>query len=220
MSLRRFRRQYKQRSHFERKTISGMMKAGWSVRRVACHQLCHRPPPRYFLGSPWVFSKHIKAPGRSTFRITVHIPCAALDDHPSTPPFGVVPRTSDTPLPQLVGAVSLPTIHGTPSIDLWHHITAQRYVNDILHPHVLPLMQRFPEVIFQQGNVRPHTAKLAKAVAGLGKFTKNDTPATNVCMGANNLCEHSSQSSNIHDWKKTTDLDCQRQRTSPTVHRS
>ncbi|GFV37077.1 uncharacterized protein TNCV_791641 [Trichonephila clavipes] len=38
MSLRRFRRQYEQLSQFERGRIIGMMKAGWSARRVT-HQL-------------------------------------------------------------------------------------------------------------------------------------------------------------------------------------
>ncbi|GFW73878.1 HTH_Tnp_Tc3_2 domain-containing protein [Trichonephila clavipes] len=35
MSLRRFRRQQEQLSQFERERIIGMMKAGWSARRVA-----------------------------------------------------------------------------------------------------------------------------------------------------------------------------------------
>ncbi|GFX86322.1 transposable element Tcb1 transposase [Trichonephila clavipes] len=38
----------------------------------------------------------------------------------------------------------------TPTIDPWHHMTAQRYVHDILQPHVLPLMQRLHGAIFQQ----------------------------------------------------------------------
>ncbi|GFT37193.1 uncharacterized protein TNCV_1126581 [Trichonephila clavipes] len=42
---------------------------------------------------PYVFSNHTKAPGRRTFGIAAPITCASLDAHPSTPPFGVVPRT-------------------------------------------------------------------------------------------------------------------------------
>ncbi|GFX62326.1 transposable element Tcb2 transposase [Trichonephila clavipes] len=45
-------------------------------------------------------------------------------------------------------------IHGT--------MTAQQYVHDILHPHVLPLMQRLPGAIFQQDNARPHTARVSQ----------------------------------------------------------
>ncbi|GFV07193.1 transposable element Tcb2 transposase [Trichonephila clavipes] len=41
-------------------------------------------------------------------------------------------------------------------------MTAQRYVPDILHPHVLPLMQRLPGAIFQQDNARLHTARVSQ----------------------------------------------------------
>ncbi|KFM75316.1 Transposable element Tcb2 transposase, partial [Stegodyphus mimosarum] len=41
-------------------------------------------------------------------------------------------------------------------------MTAQRYVHEILQPHVLPLMQRLPGAIFQQDNARPHTARLSQ----------------------------------------------------------
>ncbi|GFT37344.1 uncharacterized protein TNCV_4284961 [Trichonephila clavipes] len=39
-----------------------------------------------------VFSNHTKEPVWRTFGITVPITCATLDAHPSTQPFGVVPR--------------------------------------------------------------------------------------------------------------------------------
>ncbi|GFV95444.1 transposable element Tcb1 transposase [Trichonephila clavipes] len=45
-------------------------------------------------------------------------------------------------------------IHGT--------MTAQWYVHDILQPHVLPLIQRLPGALFQQDNVRPHTARVSQ----------------------------------------------------------
>ncbi|GFW84304.1 transposable element Tcb2 transposase [Trichonephila clavipes] len=41
-------------------------------------------------------------------------------------------------------------------------MTAQRYVRDILQPHVLPVMQRLPGAIFQQDNARPHTARVSQ----------------------------------------------------------
>ncbi|GFV66214.1 transposable element Tcb2 transposase [Trichonephila clavipes] len=41
-------------------------------------------------------------------------------------------------------------------------MTAQRNVNDILQPHVLPLMQWLPGAIFQQDNARPYTARVSK----------------------------------------------------------
>ncbi|GFT67639.1 transposable element Tcb2 transposase [Trichonephila clavipes] len=41
-------------------------------------------------------------------------------------------------------------------------MTAQRYVYDILQPHVLPLMAELPGAIFQQDNAQPHTAKMSQ----------------------------------------------------------
>ncbi|GFX26742.1 l-Fucosyltransferase [Trichonephila clavipes] len=49
----------------------------------------------------------------------------------------------------------------TPSIDPLHH-DSQRYVHDIQHSLVLPLMQRLPVAIFQQDNARPHTARVSQ----------------------------------------------------------
>ncbi|GFX31728.1 transposable element Tcb1 transposase [Trichonephila clavipes] len=41
-------------------------------------------------------------------------------------------------------------------------MTAQRYVHDILQPHVLTLMQWLPGAIFQQDNAGPHMARLSQ----------------------------------------------------------
>ncbi|GFX79712.1 transposable element Tcb2 transposase [Trichonephila clavipes] len=41
-------------------------------------------------------------------------------------------------------------------------MTAQRYVHDILQPHVLPLMQRLLGANFQQDNARPHTERVSQ----------------------------------------------------------
>ncbi|GFU55935.1 transposable element Tcb1 transposase [Trichonephila clavipes] len=41
-------------------------------------------------------------------------------------------------------------------------MTAQKYVQDILQPHVLPLMQQLPGAIFQQDNARLHTARVSQ----------------------------------------------------------
>ncbi|GFW58494.1 fatty acid synthase [Trichonephila clavipes] len=40
--------------------------------------------------------------------------------------------------------------------------TGQRYVVDILRPHVGPFLNGLPGTIFQQDNARPHTAKVAQ----------------------------------------------------------
>ncbi|GFT32516.1 DDE_3 domain-containing protein [Trichonephila clavipes] len=41
-------------------------------------------------------------------------------------------------------------------------LTGQRYVDDILRPHVGPFLNVLPETIFQQDNARPHAAKVAQ----------------------------------------------------------
>ncbi|GFV41770.1 transposable element Tcb2 transposase [Trichonephila clavipes] len=41
-------------------------------------------------------------------------------------------------------------------------MSAQRYVHDILQPHMLPLMQRLPGAIFLQVNARSHTERVPK----------------------------------------------------------
>nr|KAG5701656.1 hypothetical protein BaRGS_027814 [Batillaria attramentaria] len=38
-------------------------------------------------------------------------------------------------------------------------ITAQRYVDQVLHPHVLPFFQAHGNWVFQHDNARPHTAR-------------------------------------------------------------
>ncbi|GFU08402.1 transposable element Tcb2 transposase [Trichonephila clavipes] len=41
-------------------------------------------------------------------------------------------------------------------------MTAQRYVHDILQPHVFPLLQRLPRATFQQDNAQPYTARVSQ----------------------------------------------------------
>ncbi|GFY04004.1 transposable element Tcb2 transposase [Trichonephila clavipes] len=41
-------------------------------------------------------------------------------------------------------------------------MTAQRYVHDILQPHVMPLIQRLSEAIFQRDNDRSYTARVSQ----------------------------------------------------------
>ncbi|GFW45263.1 cullin-1 [Trichonephila clavipes] len=41
-------------------------------------------------------------------------------------------------------------------------LTSQRYVNDILRPHVGPFLNGLPGAIFQQDNALPHTARVAQ----------------------------------------------------------
>ncbi|GFX21280.1 transposable element Tcb2 transposase [Trichonephila clavipes] len=41
-------------------------------------------------------------------------------------------------------------------------LMGQRYVYDILRPHVGPFLNDLPEAVFQQDNARPHTARVAQ----------------------------------------------------------
>ncbi|GFY09660.1 uncharacterized protein TNCV_381551 [Trichonephila clavipes] len=41
-------------------------------------------------------------------------------------------------------------------------MTAQRYVHDMLQPHVLPIIQRLLGAIFLQDNYRPHTTRVSQ----------------------------------------------------------
>ncbi|GFX19133.1 transposable element Tcb2 transposase [Trichonephila clavipes] len=41
-------------------------------------------------------------------------------------------------------------------------LTGQRYVDDILRPHVGTFLNGLPGAIFQQDNARPHTARVAQ----------------------------------------------------------
>ncbi|GFV58084.1 transposable element Tcb2 transposase [Trichonephila clavipes] len=56
-----------------------------------------------------------------------------------------------------------------PAYDSWSTLigmrgtlTGQRYVGDILRPHVGPFLNGLPGAIFQQDNARPHTARVAQ----------------------------------------------------------
>ncbi|GFS51524.1 uncharacterized protein TNCV_549601 [Trichonephila clavipes] len=63
-----------------------------------------------------------------------------------------------------IGAPYHPTIAYNTRSPLSHHgtLTAQRYVHDILQPHVLPLMQRYSGALFQEDNARSHTARVSQ----------------------------------------------------------
>ncbi|GFV93311.1 transposable element Tcb1 transposase [Trichonephila clavipes] len=80
--------------------------------------------------------------------------------HTSHPVFRHIGHTAPTAGMVVWGFIAYNTrsplvlIHGT--------MTVQRYVNDILQPHVLPLMQRLTGAIFQQDNARLHMARVSQ----------------------------------------------------------
>ncbi|GFW91658.1 transposable element Tcb2 transposase [Trichonephila clavipes] len=141
MPLRRFRRQSEQLSQFERGRIIDMMEAGMSARRVA-RQLGHFDcvVKRLNLSSD---DNHVRVWRPRGERLD---PAFALQRH-TTPTAGVI----------VWGAIAYNT--RLPLVLNRGTMTTQRYVYDILHPYVLPLIQRLPGVIFHQDNVVPHTAR-------------------------------------------------------------
>lgn len=76
------------------------------------------------------------------------------------PPFALQRHTAPTPGVMVWGAITYDT--RSPLILIDGTMTAQRYVRDILQPHVLPLMAGLPAGIFQQDNARPHTARVSQ----------------------------------------------------------
>ncbi|GFS73319.1 transposable element Tcb2 transposase [Trichonephila clavipes] len=73
----------------------------------------------------------------------------ALQRH-ATPTTGVM----------VLGAIAYNT--RSPLVLIRGTMIAQRYVHDILQPHVLLLMQRSPGALFQQDNARPHMARVSQ----------------------------------------------------------
>ncbi|GFU88148.1 transposable element Tcb2 transposase [Trichonephila clavipes] len=76
------------------------------------------------------------------------------------PPLTVLRHTARTAGVMVRGAIAydsqstLIVMHGT--------LTGQRYVDDILRPHLGPFINGLPGAIFQQDNARTHTARVAQ----------------------------------------------------------
>ncbi|GFY17698.1 transposable element Tcb2 transposase [Trichonephila clavipes] len=78
-------------------------------------------------------------------RVRVGRPCSKRLN-----PVFALRRHTSPPGMMVWGAIGYNT--RSPLVFIRGTITAQRYVHDILQPHVLPLMQRLPGAIFQQDN--------------------------------------------------------------------
>ncbi|GFX99086.1 transposable element Tcb2 transposase [Trichonephila clavipes] len=74
--------------------------------------------------------------------------------------FALQRHTAPTAGVMVWGAIAYNT--RSPLVLICGTIIAQQYVHDILQPHVLPLMQRLSEAIFQQNNARPHTERVSQ----------------------------------------------------------
>ncbi|GFX36202.1 low-density lipoprotein receptor-related protein 2 [Trichonephila clavipes] len=156
MTLRRFRRQYKQVSQFERGRIIGMMKTGWSSRRVAHHIGCSDYVVRRSEWNQVVFSDE------SRFNLSSdenRVRVWRTRDERFNPAFALQRHTAPATGVMVWGDIAYNT--WSPLVLISRTMMAQRYVHDILEPRVLPLNQWLPGAVFQQDNARPHTARLS-----------------------------------------------------------
>ncbi|GFS88563.1 transposable element Tcb2 transposase [Trichonephila clavipes] len=76
------------------------------------------------------------------------------------PAFALQRHTAPTAGVMVWGAIAYNT--RSPLVLMRGTMTAQRYVHDILQPHVLSLLQLFSGAIFQQDNAWPHTARVSQ----------------------------------------------------------
>ena len=56
-------------------------------------------------------------------------------------------------------------------------VTAQRYIAQVLQPHVVPFFRRHPNFLIQQHNARPHTARATRDFLGQNNITVMPHPA-------------------------------------------
>ncbi|GFV01519.1 transposable element Tcb1 transposase [Trichonephila clavipes] len=74
------------------------------------------------------------------------------------PPYTVLRHTARTAGVMVWGAIAYDSL--STLIVMRGILTGQRYVDDILRPHVGPFQNSLPGTIFQQDNARPHTARI------------------------------------------------------------
>ncbi|GFX87384.1 integrase catalytic domain-containing protein [Trichonephila clavipes] len=178
MPLRRFRRQYEQLSQFERGRIIDMTEAEWSARRVdpplGCSDCVVRSPPidasvwsgtayeEIGLQQKGTRSSLATNPDSISAVMTIMLVCGDSRGERLNLAFALQRYTDRTDGVMVWGA----TAYNTRSRLVLIHctMTAERYVHDILQPHVLPLMQWLTGAIFQQDNNRPLAARVSRDV--------------------------------------------------------
>ncbi|GFS70849.1 transposable element Tcb2 transposase [Trichonephila clavipes] len=192
MPDKRARRYFSELGEFKRGLIIGMKTAGWSTRRVAVHVDCSEKTTRredqrivqQALVDRTATSSTIRAAvGLAIVPQTIsrHLAEANLK---SKRPFRALRLTPDPRQLRLqwCQARSMWNVTDWQKVVFsdesrflfWRQIISvygcegalvmrgQRYVDDILRPHVGPFLNGLPGAIFQQGNARPHTARVAE----------------------------------------------------------
>ncbi|GFX00164.1 transposable element Tcb2 transposase [Trichonephila clavipes] len=76
------------------------------------------------------------------------------------PAFALRQHTTPTAIVKVRSVIAYNT--RSPLVLIRGTMTARRYVYDIMQPHMLPLMQRLPEAIFQQDNAQSHTVRVSQ----------------------------------------------------------
>ncbi|GFW51937.1 DUF1758 domain-containing protein [Trichonephila clavipes] len=104
-----------------------------------------------------------------------------------SPAFALQRYTAPTACVMVWGAITYNT--RSPLVWIRGTMTAQRYVHDILQPHVLPLMQRLPGAIFQQENARPHTVQQEMAFPNRTKKQQVRTEIKDILDSIISICE-------------------------------
>ncbi|GFV70470.1 transposable element Tcb2 transposase [Trichonephila clavipes] len=135
------------------------------LRMPSTVQSSRRPPHRNWTAAEWnqvVFSDE------SRFNLSnddnlVHM--WRPRDERLNPAFALQRHTAPTADMMVWGAIAYNK--RSPLVLIRCAMAAQRYVHDILQPHVLPLMQRLPGAIFLQDNARLHTQGCYKIVSAL-----------------------------------------------------
>ncbi|GFV78287.1 uncharacterized protein TNCV_94471 [Trichonephila clavipes] len=137
MPLRHFRRQYEQLLQFERGRITGMMEAGWSARRVA-HQLGCSDCVVWKCWDQWIRETSSLATNPDSISRYDNSVCVWRPHGEClNPAFALQQHIAPTAGVMVWGAIAYNTrsllvlMRGT--------MAAQRYVHDILQPHVLSL---------------------------------------------------------------------------------
>ncbi|GFS82441.1 transposable element Tcb2 transposase [Trichonephila clavipes] len=164
MPGKRARRHFSQLSEFERGLIIGMKTVGWSTRRVA-RQVDRSECAVRNCWKQWTQEgTHAQKTGdESRFVLRTDDNRIRVWRRPGeryNPPPTLLRHTAGTAGVMVWGAIAydsrstLIVTRGTS--------TGQRYVDDILRPHVGPFLNGLPGAIFQQDNARPPIARVAQ----------------------------------------------------------
>ncbi|GFS94393.1 transposable element Tc1 transposase [Trichonephila clavipes] len=183
MPGKRARRHFSQLSEFERGRIIGMKTAGWSTRRVAGHVDRSECAVRNCWEQWTREGTHARKTGCGATRKTTRREDRRIVRDESRFVLGTDDNRGRVRVWRLPGEwynsphTVLRHTAGIADVMVWGIVaydcrstlfvmrgtlTGQRYVDDILRPHVGPFLNGLPGAIFQEVNARPHTARVTQ----------------------------------------------------------